>query len=258
MDTRFWGPSGWKMLHLITFQYDPNKQKSKMRLFLKTLPFVLPCKYCRASLTDYYEKHPFEEHLTSREKLIKWLYIIHNEVNEKLRSQGLNPHKNPSFDAVKQYYIKWIATSSPWERLSTFWDFLLSVGYCHPTDAQKSSTPMPNCPRFANTCKSKKIRNRWNTLKISDRLHYYKQFWFYLPDVMEPVLKNAWKKSLEITRPNLYNRKTIIAWLWRMRCSLDSNYHDPYTQLCKQISTYSSDCSKSKSTRTITCRKKRT
>jgi hypothetical protein len=43
MDTRFWGPSGWRLLHLITYTYDPITQRHAMRKFLEALPYILPC-----------------------------------------------------------------------------------------------------------------------------------------------------------------------------------------------------------------------
>lgn len=256
MDTRFWGPSGWKLLHLATFTYEPTTQKSKMRKFLTTLPFILPCKFCRASLTDYYKKHPYNEALTSRAKLTHWMYDIHNEVNAKLREQGLLTTADPTFAQVKHYYTTWINTTVPSERQQVMWDFLFSVAYCHPADTAKSSTPMPNCPTFATRCKSRKIKNKWNTLKAQERLPYYKQFWRLLPDILEHATQITWKRALETTRPQVTCRKTTIAWLWRMRCATDQDFKDPYTSVCKAVKSHSSDCSSS--VRAKTCRKKRT
>ena len=57
MDTRFWGPSGWQLLHSITNKYpnNPDKlEKDAYEIFFKSLPFILPCIYCRNSLTEYY------------------------------------------------------------------------------------------------------------------------------------------------------------------------------------------------------------
>lgn len=256
MDTRFWGPSGWKMLHLITFQYDPKKTKNTMKRFLATLPFILPCKFCRASLTDYYEKHPYKSALQSRAKLTKWLYDIHNEVNAKLRSQNLHPMPDPDFKEVKSYYERWINESTPMERLTTYWDFLFSIAYCHPVDTARSTKPMPDCPKKALTCKSVKISNRWNTIKPNKRMPFYRRFWELLPKVLEPAQQISWQRASETTRPSISCRKSLIAWLWRMRCAIDSEYSDPYSNLCKTISSYSSDCGKA-SARTKTCRKRK-
>ena len=57
MDTRFWGPSGWRLLHLITFATS-DIDNDHLQLFFRNLPYVLPCKFCRASLTDYYAVDP--------------------------------------------------------------------------------------------------------------------------------------------------------------------------------------------------------
>jgi hypothetical protein len=40
-----------------------------------------------------------------------------------------------------------------------------------------------------------------------------------------------------------------------MRCGLDSKFHDPYTSVCHQMKSYSSDCGKSRGA--ITCRRSR-
>ena len=256
MDTRFWGPSGWKMLHLLTFTYDPATQKSAMRKFLEALPFVLPCKFCRASLTDYYREHPYTPALASRALLTKWMYTIHNCVNGKLREQGLNPQPDPTFKQVSEYYTSWLTNSVPMERIQTFWDFLFSVGYCHPVDTARKTTPMPNCPKYAMRCHSRKVKNKWNVLCPKERMPMYRQFWTVLPDVLEPAIQITWKHALQLTRPTQKNRMATMAWLWRMRCAIDADFKDPYTTVCKSIATYSSDCG-GKSAGAKTCRKRK-
>ena len=56
MDTKFWGPSGWKLLHYMTESY-PDKpsetHKANMITFFNVLGEVLPCKYCRISFKEY-------------------------------------------------------------------------------------------------------------------------------------------------------------------------------------------------------------
>jgi hypothetical protein len=254
MDTRFWGPSGWRLLHIAVFNYEPENKKS-MRLFLESLPYILPCKFCRASLTEYYETLPFGPSLESKASLSKWLYDIHNMVNSKLRSQGLNPYQDPSYVEVKEYYTETLKETTPLQRLSLYWNFLMSVAYCHPIDTEKTTKPMPNCPPYANTCKSLKVRNRWNTLPAQIRLQYFKQFWNYLPDILEPSLSEKWHYASKLTHMNISCRKSIIAWLWRMRCALEPSYADPYTEFCKNVSSHASDCNSSR--RAKTCRKKR-
>ena len=105
MDTRFWGPSGWKLLHLICEDYQYSAENAvRYAEFFETIPYILPCKFCRASLTDYYRLHPYQlanSHMSPTLDLSKWIYTIHNCVNDKLRKQGFCKKRNPSFSEVK-------------------------------------------------------------------------------------------------------------------------------------------------------------
>jgi hypothetical protein len=249
MDTRFWGPSGWKLLHHATFQYREELDR-EYKAFFETIPYILPCKYCRTSLTDYYEEYPVD-----LKNPVKWMYTIHNCVNNKLRSQNLNPRANPTLNQVSTLYTTWISESRPLNRLSTFWDFLFAVAYNHPKEASRKSKPMPDCPPTAHTCDDPCVRNRWNTLDPKTRMQWYEQFWELLPDVLGSELEPLWSEALTKTRPDLSCRKSVVAWLWRQRCAMDPEFKDPYTSVCKTIASYSSDCGSKKKAKT--CRKRR-
>ena len=267
MDTRFWGPSGWKMLHLITFTYTYSAETAyTYSKFFETLPYILPCKYCRSSLSDYYVDHPYEisNHMHTQSQsqsqtngmmnpilnLEKWMYTIHNCVNKKLTSQGLHHSPNPSFAQVKAYYTK--LKRAPWhEQLALFWDFLFAVGYNHPKETP--SKPMPDCPPTIRSCKDKRELNKWNVLPLNDRITWYKRFWSLLPVVLPSPIAAQWKEVEAKHPPTLDSRKSILAWLWRMRCGLDGGFKDPYTSVCKKIASYSSDCGTSRYGKT--CRK---
>jgi len=107
MNTTFWGPSGWQFLHTLTFIYPENpsfNDKIKMREFMNSLCFILPCKYCRLSFTKYIKSLPINDYLDSRETMIEWLYKIHNKINKKLRIQGFCKHSNPELSKVIKHY----------------------------------------------------------------------------------------------------------------------------------------------------------
>ena len=107
MNTTFWGPSGWEFLHTLTFIYPEQPSyidKVKMQNFMKSISYILPCKYCRTSFTKYSISLPIVDYLDSRETMIEWLYKIHNKVNKKLRSQGFCKYDNPELDTVKYKY----------------------------------------------------------------------------------------------------------------------------------------------------------
>jgi len=107
MNTTFWGPSGWEFLHTLTFIY-PDKpsynDKVKMQHFMNTINYILPCKYCRISFTKYTKSLPIDDYLESRDKMVEWLYKIHNKVNKKLRKQGFCKYENPELSLVKDKY----------------------------------------------------------------------------------------------------------------------------------------------------------
>jgi hypothetical protein len=262
MDTRFWGPSGWKLLHLITFTYSYSAEHAlSFASFFETIPYILPCKFCRASLTDYYREYPFQLEMGGMNPQLdikRWMYTIHNCVNLKLKKQGLNPRRNPSFSEVRSVYLS-MAKSSWEEQLILMWDFLFAVGYHHPKESALDSKPLPDCPADVVRCKDPCEKNKWNLLPWRKRMHWFRRFWVFLPAVLPPELSKQWKEIEKINPPTLDNRRSTMAWLWRMRCGLDSSFHDPYTAVCRAVAQYSSDCGKSRNA--ITCRrqsKKRT
>lgn len=108
MDTRFWGPDGWLMLHS-TMYYLPEKltetEKKKLIKFIKLTPKLLPCKYCRISMSKYIKALPIEKYISSKERAIEWIYKLHNKVNNKLRRQGYCITANPTLEQVNQVYF---------------------------------------------------------------------------------------------------------------------------------------------------------
>ena len=120
MDTRFWGPSGWQLLHLIAFKSENPEQ------FLLGIKDILPCRFCRESTAQYTHELPL------RGDPGKWLYDLHNRINHKLRSQSqtdkkvIDPGPDPSFEEVKQRYENFVATEVPGR------DFLFSIATNYP------------------------------------------------------------------------------------------------------------------------------
>ena len=115
MITKVWGPPGWLFLHCITFGFpfkiDPSNpehiQKQKdYRDFFTLIGRVFPCKYCRDSYQLFIKDLPIENSLDSRESLTRWLYDVHNKVNEKLDVPDCNI---PSFESIKKRYEEYRA-----------------------------------------------------------------------------------------------------------------------------------------------------
>ncbi len=141
MNTTFWGPSGWKFLHTLTFIYPENPSntdKIKMRNFMTIISAILPCKYCRLSFSKYCKSLPIDGFLDSRENVIEWLYKMHNKVNKKLRAQGFCHYDNPTIEYVKTLYepiqnnimkIMKCKISNPENNIQNAINYICNLGY---------------------------------------------------------------------------------------------------------------------------------
>jgi hypothetical protein len=87
MHPEFWGASGWRFLHSVTFQY-PIKpsanDKAHFKEFFNSLKYTLPCEKCAYHYSKHLMKYPIENALESRDTLVKWLIHVHNDVNKSL------------------------------------------------------------------------------------------------------------------------------------------------------------------------------
>lgn len=261
MDTRFWGPSGWRLLHTITFAYIPRTDKVAVREMFKMLPFVLPCKYCRTSLTEYMERHSLDDALESRDKLTRWLWKIHNEVNSKLRNQKLQHAPDPPFEDVERFYKQLLSTGCSRTEFPG-WDFLFSIADLHPySKSARASVPIDD-PKPGSKCvtiRTMEEKNKWNCLLPEERLPFYTAFWRSLGLVLPfKEWRESWiQHSIHGTQDT---RASTIKWLWNIRCKMETDLEllnrCNYSSLCKALTIHRSDCSKK--LRGKTCRKRRT
>jgi hypothetical protein len=127
MDTRYWGPSGWQLFHLIA--REPEAEKT-----LSLLPTILPCKFCRASTLDFVAELPLSTSPVTGDSTQRWLYEIHRKVNHKLRTQCkndpkvINPAPDPTFEEVKEKYEAMKPTQVPGR------DFLFAIARNYTTE----------------------------------------------------------------------------------------------------------------------------
>ena len=97
MQTRVWGPAGWVFLHCIAQNYPENPtdlQKEMYKSFFELVGNVLPCRYCRESYQEFVKETPLNKNvMKNRYTFSKWLYDIHNKVNEKLGIKNCSTFK---------------------------------------------------------------------------------------------------------------------------------------------------------------------
>jgi hypothetical protein len=252
MDTRFWGPSGWRLLHLVSFAASTLPAEA-LHTFFETLPFVLPCKFCRASLTDYIAADPIPRRA---EDYARWLYRVHNRVNAKLREQKLLDAKDPSWNDVEKRYTEWLRAPCSAKQM-VGWDFLFSVAYTTPCP-QVASSPMPGAPP-AEALPTPELRNRWGVISRNERLPYIATWWATLPRVLPfAEWRAAWARVVPAPPALEEGRRAVTAWLYaaeRAMCPAlrVETPHNSFAGLCSELTTYSSGCGKRK-IRVKTCR----
>jgi len=260
MDTRFWGPSGWRFLHLISVGYD-TKNKKEMLAFLECLPFVLPCKFCRSSLITYYKDLPPEDALDSKEQLSKWMWKIHGKVNQKLRNQGQTIPPDPTYAMVKKIYserLKYGCTKTDFPG----WDFLFSIVENHPLAKGEKPTPMPGAPPLESIDpKDNEELLKWNYLDPEIRYQYVCKFWETLPSIL-PFLewRILWNQHAKaFCKTTWSSKQEALKGLWEIRCAMNKELYQlnktSFRELCNDLKVHRSGCGKSRNART--CRKKR-
>jgi len=216
MDTRFWGPSGWQLFHLIAFT-SPNA-----RDVLEDMHLVLPCKFCRASTTEYVEKYPITEPYG------RWLYDIHNKVNDKLRTQCsedpsvIDPGPDPAFEEVKARYAAMKPSAVPGR------DFLMSIAYNFPEKPE---------PRDMS------IQREF--------LHHLVAAYPF------ETLRSEAQSYLQAHEPTLQSQKTYTRWMYGLMQRLSKVVKVPiksYRGYMAHLAYYKSGCSR-KTYKGKTCRR---
>lgn len=257
MDTRFWGPSGWRLLHLIAA--NPVKHTTAVKEWFELLEYVLPCKYCRASFHDYIELQPLTDAILSNtEQFSRWVYDIHNRVNGKLRGQGLLTSSDPSWSSVKAIYRRLSASMCKGAPLLG-WDFMVSVANTTPDDNYKPA-PMPDLPDHPIAETDIKTKNRYNLLDRRERIDLLKRWWSLIPSILPcEEWRSSWG-ALSTDPPLTKGREAVLRWMWRVEERVCAGLqcptpHPSLLALKKEVSAFESDCAKRK--RGKTCRTKK-
>ena len=213
MDTKFWGPSGWKFLHLVAYTY-PNNPTSAYKVnyknFYLSLDKILPCKYCRNSLSKFYKQLPIIEYLDNKELLTEWIYLIHNKVNNKLRKQKLLNKPNPQKKDIENIYKK-ILKENRCNYSYLGWEFFYSITF--------------NFPKI--------IKNVSNKNKI-DYILFFKN----LENIIVcPKFKKCYIEYIKSNpiEENVKHRGQLTKWLYELNCKMNKyNLFDNYYNLCKK------------------------
>jgi hypothetical protein len=261
MDTRFWGPSGWKLIHLVAAAPVTKQRAPAILEWFQLLEYVLPCKYCRASFHDYIRLQPLTETIVGDPTTFsRWAYDIHNRVNAKLRGQGLLETPDPDWASVRDYYKEQqhgLCDGSP----LLGWDFMVSVAFTTPAAAVEP-VPMPDSP--TNPPKDAATRNRYNLLTRAERLPYLARWWRLTPAILPCVAwRRAWSRAIRVAgKPPLQaGRDAVLRWMWRVESSVCRDLrcdapHSCVAAMKREASVFESGCGTSRRGTTCRTRKK--
>ena len=103
MLTAVWGPSLWHFLHIMSFNYPMKpsiEDMSHYKNFMLSLQFILPCKYCRQNLLNYYIETPItSDDMADRASFSRYVYTLHECINKRLNK----PHELSYYDVRERY-----------------------------------------------------------------------------------------------------------------------------------------------------------
>lgn len=265
MDTRFWGPSGWHLLHLIA--QTPVRtacHATAILRWIELLEFILPCKYCRASFHQYIRLQPLTLKIIMDEVAFgRWMYDMHNRVNGKLRGQGLLTTSDPSWASVRARYERMVTQVCKGLPLIG-WDFMTSVAYSTPTEAYKP-VAMPDTPDNLSRHTDVATRNRYNLLSRAERLRYLKQWWELIPSILPCAQwRAAWAGAMRSAEPPPLKQgvAAVMRWMWKIEEGVCADLQCPTphasgSALHEEVSSYESGCGRMKRGKTCRARRKK-
>lgn len=109
MDKGFWGPSTWCTIHTAAAGYNMTNRIS-VKQFIYSLPYLLPCKYCREHLHGNLQTIPLtEESLQDNNSLFMWSYFLHDLVNKQLKKRP-----SPAYPIVQRHYFSQLNNNHFW------------------------------------------------------------------------------------------------------------------------------------------------
>ena len=110
-DSKIWGPSMWFFLHTSAMCYPirPSEvTKKKFYDFFQNLHLFIPVEPMGSYFSKLLDEYPISPYLDNRESLIRWVWFIHNKINEKLEKPqiSLNDFYINYYEAYKPKNVK--------------------------------------------------------------------------------------------------------------------------------------------------------
>jgi hypothetical protein len=155
-----WGPSGWRILHRLSFimSYEESKE------LFEYIKNILPCLKCRRRYKEHLKvyKFPTQEEFTKDSFIIaKWLYNVHNRVTEtKHKNVGDSVKPIITFAKVKNLY------NNKTKPEATDCIFLQSLVFCHPSSKNSKELYLKSLVYFLNIYTKYSEGNDFDTISL--------------------------------------------------------------------------------------------
>ena len=107
LDPKVWGPHYWFFLHTIamTYPHHPNAvTKKKYYDLVQNIPLFIPIEAMASDFSKLIDQYPISSYLDNRESFIRWVWFIHNKINEKLEKPKIS---------LNSFYVKYYEEYKP-------------------------------------------------------------------------------------------------------------------------------------------------
>ena len=111
LDATTWGSNFWGFLHTVSFSYPvtPSAEIKKRHYeLIRNLPTFIPIETMASSFEKLLDQYPVTSYLDNRESFIRWVWFIHNKINQKLEKPTitLSEFHVKYYDAYKADHMK--------------------------------------------------------------------------------------------------------------------------------------------------------
>ena len=174
-----WGPVAWHLLHIFSINNNSkisDEKKHNYYIFYTSFIYVLPCLICSEHYSDIiYNINPLEESKIKRSYLKKWVFQVHNIVNNYLEKSNYsyenfikNNHSiknNDIFFFINNVYRNFKYEIMSLHKFDQIYNFFINFCLLYP-DLDKRK----QLKKFVNNREFKKIQTP-NQLKLWLKIH---------------------------------------------------------------------------------------
>jgi hypothetical protein len=93
LDSKIWGPPMWFFLHTSAINYPlhPNAvTKKRFYDFFQNLHLFIPIEPMASNFSKLLDEYPIAPYLDNRDSLVKWVWFIHNKINQQLEKPQIS------------------------------------------------------------------------------------------------------------------------------------------------------------------------